>query len=330
MSENDDLSQWLVLVYQFPKGPDSRRVKVWRRLQAVGAVAIKNSVYVLPCNDQAREDFAWLLTELKGDGADGAILESRFIDGMSDQQIRDLFNTARDNDYKALADEIEQVLASLPVAIEADDEESRQNAYRALQRARKRIAEIEAIDFFAADGHDNAEDAMRTLNGRIESGSTSEIAKEVSMEAAALQDLRNRVWVTRHGVRVDRIASAWLVKRWIDPDAHFKFVASKEYSPDDDEIRFDMFEAEFTHQGDRCTFEVLARLARPDDSALRSIGEIVHDIDLKDGKFDRPETSGIANLVSGIVAGTDDDERRIERGSQLFDDLYQFFNSVKT
>ena len=330
MSENDDPSQWLVLVYQFPKGPGSRRVKVWRRLQAVGAVAIKNSVYVLPCNDQAREDFAWLLTELKGDGADGAILESRFIDGMSDQQIRDLFNTARDNDYKALADEIEQVLASLPVAIEADDEESRQNAYRALQRARKRIAEIEAIDFFAADGHDNAEDAMRTLNGRIESGSTSEIAKEASMEAAALQDLRNRVWVTRHGVRVDRIASAWLVKRWIDPDAHFKFVPSREYSPDDDEIRFDMFEAEFTHQGDRCTFEVLARLARPDDSALRSIGEIVHDIDLKDGKFDRPETPGIANLVSGIVAGTDDDERRIERGSQLFDDLYQFFNAGKT
>lgn len=149
------------------------------------------------------------------------------------------------------------------------------------------------------------------------------------MGAVALGDLKNRVWVTRRGVRVDRIASAWLIKRWIDPDARFKFVTSQGYSPDVDEIRFDMFEAEFTHEGDLCTFEVLTRLARQDDSALQIVGEIVHDIDLKDGKFARPETEGIANLLSGIVAGNEDDERRIERGSQLFDDLYRFFNEVK-
>jgi hypothetical protein len=138
------------------------------------------------------------------------------------------------------------------------------------------------------------------------------------------------LWVTRRGVRVDRIASAWLIRHWIDSDARFKFVTGNDYSPDDSEIRFDMFEAEFTHQGELCTFEVLARLARPDDAALQSIAEIVHDIDLKDGKFARPETEGIANLLSGIVAGIDDDERRIERGSQLFDDLYRFFSDVKS
>ena len=149
------------------------------------------------------------------------------------------------------------------------------------------------------------------------------------MNVAALQDLKNRVWVTRRGVRVDRIASAWLIRRWIDPGARFKFVAGKGYSPEKDEIRFDMFEAEFTHRGDLCTFEVLARLAKNDDAALHSVGEIVHDIDLKDGKFARPETDGIANLLSGIVAGVDDDEQRIERGGQLFEDLYRYFDEVK-
>ena len=146
------------------------------------------------------------------------------------------------------------------------------------------------------------------------------------MAAAVLQDLTGRVWVTRRGVHVDRIASAWLIRRWIDANARFKFVAGKGYTPDDREIRFDMFEAEFTHNGDMCTFEVLTRLAAKNDAALRSIGEIVHDIDLKDAKFGRPETEGVANLLAGIVAGTDDDERRIERGSAMFEDLYRFFS----
>ena len=145
------------------------------------------------------------------------------------------------------------------------------------------------------------------------------------MQTATAEDLTGRVWVTRRGVRVDRIASAWLIRRWIDADARFKFVPSKGYEPLDGEIRFDMFDAEFTHQGDLCTFEVLARQVRPDDAALASIGEIVHDIDLKDVKFGRPETEGVANLLAGIVAGTDDDERRLERGGDMFENLYRFF-----
>lgn len=329
MSEDETASKWFVLVYQFPKGPDSRRVKVWRRLQNIGAMAIKNSVYVLPFNDQSQEDFAWLLTELQSNGADGAILESYFVDGMSDQQVRDLFCTARNNDYKVLVEELEGALVALPADDGIDDEEERRKARSALERARKRIAEIEAIDFFGAEAHDAAEAAMRTLDERTSGRSELEKTGEQMMSSVELKDLKNRVWVTRHGVRVDRIASAWLIKRWIDPHARFKFVAGKAYVPDDREIRFDMFEAELTHEGDLCTFEVLARLARENDLALRSVGEIVHDIDLKDGKFGHPETPGIANLLAGIVAGLADDERRIERGSALFEDLYRFFNQVQ-
>lgn len=316
MGETEAETRWLVLVYQFPQGPGSRRVKIWRRLQSLGAVAIKNSVYVLPMNEQSQEDFQWLLTELTASGAEGAILESRFVDGMSDAQVEALFNSARNADYEQL---VEEVGAALP-----PDE-----ARRALARARRRIAEIEAIDFFGAEGHAAAEATLRALDERIsEAGGATEPGGQ-TMQNAVLEDLKNRVWVTRRNVRVDRIASVWLIRRWIDPEAQFKFVPSKGYAPAEGEIRFDMFEAEFTHEGEDCTFEVLLRLLGDDDRALRSVAEIVHDIDLKDGKFGRPETEGIANLLAGIVAGTGDDPERLTRGGALFEDLYRFFREVK-
>ena len=138
-------------------------------------------------------------------------------------------------------------------------------------------------------------------------------------------ELKGKVWVTRSGVRVDRMASAWLIRRWIDPKATFKFVEGAGYAPAKSEVRFDMFEAEFTHEGERCTFEVLVQMLGLDDPALQCIAEIVHDIDLKDGKFGRVETSGIASVLSGIVSAVDDDLQRIQRGCQLFDDLYRAF-----
>lgn len=326
MTEEQAGSHWLVLVFQFPKGRDSLRVKVWRRLQRIGAVAIKNSVYVLPQNDQSQEDFAWLLQELQKSGADAALLESRFVDGMSDQQVRGLFNTARASDYDALANEISAAAASLPTRDSDDDQQAFEQARQVLRRARTRLAEVEDIDFFGAEGHDAAESAIRSLHERTIAAPEAALVPEAK-PVTALDELKGRLWVTRRGVRVDRIASAWLIRGWIDPDAQFKFVSGKGYERESErEVRFDMFDAEYTHEGDLCTFEVLARLVADDDAAVRSIGEIVHDIDLKDGKFGRPETAGVANLLSGIVAGTDDDEVRLERGGNLFGDLYRFFS----
>ncbi|MCI0518267.1 MAG: chromate resistance protein [Woeseiaceae bacterium] len=325
---NAAAADWLLLVYQFPAGPDSRRVKVWRRLQSVGAIAIKNSVYVLPLNEQSQEDFAWLLKELQGSGADGAILESRFVNGMSDEQIRQLFNDARNADYLLLQHEVESAIVGLRDD-KVNDEAVRENANRSLARARKRIDEIDSIDFFDADGRVPVEAAIREL-AELTSGKLGHVEKEGrNMAAVAMQDLGGRVWVTRRGVRVDRIASAWLIRRWIDAGARFKFTADKQYKPTRGEIRFDMVDAEFTHEGNLCTFEVLARLTGQNDAALTSVGEIVHDIDLKDAKFGRPETEGIAHVLAGIVAGTDDDDQRIERGSALFEDLYRYFRTAQ-
>jgi hypothetical protein len=137
--------------------------------------------------------------------------------------------------------------------------------------------------------------------------------------------LQGRIWVTREGVQVDRIASAWLIRRFIDAEARFRFVPGTGYKPQPGELRFDMFEGEFTHRGDRCTFEVLLGHAGLDDAALKAIGEIIHDIDLKDDKYGRAETAGVKSLISGIATPGADDEQRLARGAVLLDGLYDSF-----
>ena len=155
-------------------------------------------------------------------------------------------------------------------------------------------------------------------------------AESIEPSAAGDQERPERVapgrtWVTRQGVFVDRIASAWLIRRFIDPEARFKFVPARGYRPEPGELRFDMFEAEYTHEGERCTFQTLVARFGLDDPALAAVGEIVHDIDCKDEQFGRPETQGVARLLRGIADGTEQDEARLERGGRLFDDLYAAF-----
>jgi hypothetical protein len=135
-----------------------------------------------------------------------------------------------------------------------------------------------------------------------------------------------RTWVTRQGVFVDRIASAWLIRRFIDPEARFKFVPARGYRSEAGELRFDMFDADYTHEGERCTFQTLVARFGLRDPALDALGEIVHDIDCKDEQFGRPETQGVARLLRGIADGTDQDAERLERGARLFDDLYAAFS----
>ncbi|MGH7537730.1 MAG: chromate resistance protein ChrB domain-containing protein [Gemmatimonadales bacterium] len=150
---------------------------------------------------------------------------------------------------------------------------------------------------------------------------------ETTAEAAATPDrvAPGRTWVTRTDVHVDRLASAWLIRRFIDPEARVKFVTARAYRPEPGELRFDMFDGEYTHEGDRCTFETLTARFGLVDRALGAIAEIVHDIDCKDDKFGRPEVAGIATLVHGVVTAHADDTARIERGAALWDDLYAHF-----
>jgi len=301
--------RWLLLFHQIPPKPDYFRVKVWRRLQRIGAVPVKNSVWVLPYNDQAVEDFRWLLQEIVRGGGEGSVYRGAFVDGLRDHDVEALFHKARAADYAAIARDARS-LSRKPVAGE-------------VARLNQRLAQVAAIDHFGAPGRRVAERAVARLEARVQG---SERGGHRNVDARLWHGrMRGRTWVTRRGVFVDRIASAWLIKRFIDPEARFQFAAPEGYLPRKGELRFDMFEAEYTHEGDRCTFETLLRRFRLRDPALRAIGEIVHDIDCKDAKFGRAEMAGVEHLLAGIARESATDTTRLRRGADLFDNLYQSF-----
>jgi hypothetical protein len=318
---SDDAQQWLLLLHQLPPKPAYFRVRIWRRLQDLGAVAIKNSVYALPAGEETREDFEWLLREIVDGGGEACICEAKIIDGLSDQDVRTLFDEARDADYREIAEEARAV-AEAGRNEDALPDETRAEIPSKVKRLRKRLAEVAAIDFFGASGRQSAEGVLAEIEARLR---PTVGGKAMATEKKVDTGLSGKTWVTRRGVHVDRMACAWLIRRFIDPEARFKFVSAQSYRPGGDELRFDMFEAEFTHDGDRCTFEVLLDRIGLDDPALRHIGEIVHDIDIKDGKFDRPEAAGIAQLIAGIAMAHDDDEARLQRSAVVFEDLLTYF-----
>src|SRR5882757_8282476 len=317
--------RWLLLIHQLPAKPAYFRVKIWRRLQSLGSVAVKNAVYALPANEQTQEDFDWLLKEIVEGGGEAMICEARLIDGLSDQEVRALFNAARDEDYAAVAKEA-RVLAETPI-LEMTAMQ-RTEARAKLTKLKGRAQEIVAIDFYGANGRETVDGLLTMLDASLQEDQAMEPSQN-EQNGFETRALKARVWVTRQGVHVDRIASAWLIRRFIDPDARFKFVRGKDYVPAPGELRFDMFEAEFTHEGDRCTFEVLLSRIALDDLALRAISEIVHDIDLKNGKFAREETSGIAHLIAGLTLANKSDEQRMSRGAAVFDDLYEYFRKKR-
>jgi hypothetical protein len=316
---------WLLLIHQLPAKPAYLRVKIWRRLQGIGAVAVKNAVHVLPMSEEAQEDFEWLLREIEQGGGEAFICEARLIDGLSDQEIRTLFERARDADYAQMVKDARGLTKSLRPNAKTSARAARAQA----AHLRKRLAEIVAIDFFGAIGRETAEGAIRTLEARLNEDADVRGKDTTQSAARPPEALHNRTWVTREGVYIDRIASAWLIRRFIDPEARFKFVSGKGYRPKEGELRFDMFEAEFTHEGDKCTFEVLLDRCGLKDGALRAIAEIIHDIDLKDGKFGRTEVAGIRTLMEGIGAATRDDAQRLARGAEVFNDLYEYFRKKR-
>ncbi len=312
---------WLMLIHQLPAKPAYARVKVWRRLQALGAVTVKGSVYALPANGETREDFAWLAKEIVESGGEAIVCEAALVEGLSDFELQGLFDAARDEDYTRIAGEAREVAARL-----RDEPADAVLADAATQtaRLRKQLDAIVAIDFFGAEARAAAEGLVAGLEAALkqEGDAVTDNRTSAAPPAGALKD---RVWVTRQGVQVDRIASAWLIRRFIDPGARFKFVPGTGYAPQPGELRFDMFEGEFTHVGDRCTFEVLIGHTGLADAALAAIGEIIHDIDLKDGKYGRAEVGGVRSLIAGIAASSTDDADRIARGTVLLDDLYRSF-----
>jgi hypothetical protein len=319
-------NRWLLLIQQIPRSLQYLRVKTWRRLKQLGAVPIKNAVYALPRTEDRNEDLQWVIREIVEGGGEATVVDAGFIQGMNDAEVEALFRAARDEDYDELSKDARALEKRLSKRTAKLSDDARLKLDAELKKLRDRFDEIARVDFFVAPGQGPA----RALLANVEALLHPPPPVTGGEKKTSPADYRGRTWVTRKGVFVDRIASAWLIRRFIDPKAKLKYVAAKGYVPERGELRFDMFEAEFTHEGDRCTFEVLCRRLGLDDAALAPIAEIVHDIDIKDGKFGRAEAAGIERLLAGLALRAENDDERIARGSAVFDDLYEVFRRKKS
>ena len=296
-------------------------MRIWRRLQAMGAVAIKNACWCLPDTGPAREDFQWCVQEITAGGGEALICASQLVEGMTNDQVIALFQAARDADYANL------VAAIRALADQAPDGDPEAQARQAA-RLRKQFDAIVAIDHGAAEGRAAAERALTRLERVV--GDSRKGTAAAPRGLPPLASIRGKTWVTRADVGIDRLASAWLVRRFIDPKARFRLITNPHAAKTAGEVRFDMFEAEFTHHGDLCTFEVLLAWCGRADPGLNALAALVHDLDLKDGRHQRPETAGLACAVTGIVASIAADAERIERGCMLFDTLYAGLSAQAT
>jgi hypothetical protein len=303
---------WYLLIHQLPPQPLYLRAKIRQRLARVGAVALKNAVYVLPRREECLEDFQWIAQEAVAGGGEAYVCESEFLEEGTEAALIAQFRAERETDYEDLTDTMRQWSSA------GGGTPGEEGFPAEVARARKRLDEVTRIDFFAAPGRSKAEKLLQSLEapGRRRSGG-----------GRGRQSFRGRTWVTRRGIHVDRIASAWLIRRFLDSKARFRFIDLKEPRRSG-EITFDMVGGDFTHEGDRCTFETMIVRTGLADRSLTQIAEIVHDIDLKDEKYGRSEAAGIERLLTGLVLANSADEARLDRGCVLFDELYQSFRKT--
>jgi hypothetical protein len=304
---------WLLLLHQIPPNPRYFRAQSLRRLMQVGALPLKNSAYLLPEGDDALEDFQWIRGEITQQGGSAWLFRVESIAGMTNAEIRTAFQEARAADYRRLLEEARNLHTRV-------GEVSSDGIFAAVAKLARRVQQTRRIDFFDSPGYEELAGAMRELEEQLEASVTT------GKPVARIEGQKRR-WVTRRGIKVDRIASAWLIRRFIDAQATFRFVDPESYALEEGEVRFDMFDGEFTHQGELCTFEVLLPSTGVADAGLRTIAEIVHDIDLKEQRYDRPETTGVSRMISGVCARSASDEMRLELGLGLFDSLYEGLRS---
>ena len=318
--------RWLLFIHQLPSQPSNLRVTTWRRLQQIGAIPLKQAVYALPDTPEGREDFEWLKTEVKAAGGDATFFLADSVDAWSDDSLVEDFRRARQELYDGLSRDVEQALKRASSGRRPKG--TRAPALRRLLDIfRERLVGAEKIDFFGSAGRDRVLTLLRQLEDRISGPSRRSVVAEPD-SSGRLASFQGRHWITRPRPGVDRMASAWLIRRFIDRQARFGFAADRESVPDHG-VPFDMFGVEFSHQGEGCTFETLCSVFGIDEPALSRIAAIVHDIDLKDGKFGAPECSTVSAMIEGLQLAYQHDDALLEQGMTLFDSLYRSFERSK-
>ena len=299
-------TSWLLLLFSLPTKRKTERVAVWRRLKKMGAVQLKTSTYLLPDEPAQYEQFQWLAQQIRDYGGDSTLVRAQEIEGLTRDAVVSLFNTAREAEYADLKKALQNFI-SRHRKLDAE------SAAVELERLTKQFRELRQMDFFdSARGHEVAMLLRRAEGPRH--------ARKLQLLDA--KQYRGKTWLTRPRPEIDRVGSAWLISKFIDPKAKFVFAPSAQSVPG--AIPFDMLDAEFSHHGNNCTFETLAKRFALADKAVARIAEMIHDADLDDAKFQRVECVGIDRVLKGWAKQGLADEEILRQGFECFDALYAF------
>ena len=318
MSDSSTTTDWLLLLYFLPTSQAHARVQAWRRLQRVGAVSLKNSAYALPNSPESREDFEWIRNEVIAAGGQAMVLVAQTPDQATLDEMRKAFRTARATDFSAIADEARALLKRAS----ARQPTSRRAITQRVRRLRERYDEAVRLDFFGVEERDEAAALLEQLDQRT--GRRPPMPGSVATTHLDPAKYHGRTWITRPRPGVDRMSSAWLIRRFIDLKAQFAFGDAKS---DSKAVPFDTFEAEFGHHGTHCTFETLCERFGIRDPAVQRVARIVHDLDLKEATFGEPEGPTVGRLVDGLRRAHADDEALLRAGIDMFEALYQSMRS---
>jgi len=296
-------SPWLLLVFSLARKGASLRVTVWRKLQRYGALPLGNSGYLLPNSPENHERFEWLATTIRSEHGEASVVAVQSIDNFSGPKLARKFSDARARDYRMLLDELHKTATAVA--------EKRSSAR--ITRFRQRFQEVVSIDFFGSPLREKVERALNDLQSKPALSEISTVSRAA---------YRNQVWVTRPRPGVDRVTSAWLIRKFVDPKARFAF-SSEDQKPGG-AVPFDMYEGDgFGHRGEDCTFETLQKQFRVRDPKVFVMAQIVHDADLLDDKFGRKEGFGLDEIMKGWAQQGLSDKELLDRGMQLTEGLYR-------
>ena len=300
-----DKTKWVLLLYGLPTKKGAVRISLWRALRKCGALALKTSAYLLPDTPEHTERFQWLAQQVRDGGGEATLIHATDIEGLTNDELAGMFNDARAKEYDELMGELRDLYRSRKRQAPGGEQE--------VERMRARLEEIRRVDFFNCPRVFDVEILLHKL-----SGSRGKARKASTLLA---RDYRGKTWLTRPRPGIDRVGSAWLIRRFIDAGAKFVFSPDPKRHPT--AIPFDMMGVEFSHHGDDCTFETLVKRFGIEDKAVHKMAEMVHDADLEDGKFQRPECLGIDRLLNGWARQGMSDEELLAKGGECFNGLYE-------